>query len=294
MADGILGLRPTLEKLARTTWMKIADGRRLGIPMGETGITDHNMLDLRRELPSLVIHKHAPHEEIRTGADWEWWLSTADGWICLVFQAKVLDAAGRYPGITKGMAQGQPQIQELLRTCLDRSKKLAGTVWPLYCFYNSWFGKWPDGVRRYDACDSRTMSDRDLQLFGCAAADAWRVGRILADKNYKNRRTLRDTYLPVSRPWSLIFPDPSDSETYSSGQTLRALSSWRYDRLLVELPPPDEIGLPDTLRRRGHTTIYEDPSPVPRLPDYVLDLIEGTPGRPRRLKPLARRTVVLP
>ena len=53
VADGIRGLRPTLENLARTTWMKITDGRRLGVPMGETGITDHNMLDLRLEHPIL-------------------------------------------------------------------------------------------------------------------------------------------------------------------------------------------------------------------------------------------------
>ena len=146
MAERILGLRRTLENLARTTWTNIADGRRLGVGMGETTITDHNMLALRREHPSLVVHKHAAYEEIRTGADWEWWLSTSEGWICLVFQAKLLDRDGRYPGITKGIAQGKPQIDALLRTCLARSEKLDGTVWPLYCFYNSWPGTWPGGV----------------------------------------------------------------------------------------------------------------------------------------------------
>ena len=136
----------------------------------------------------------------------------------------------------------------------------------------------PEGVSRCHATDPRTMSDRDLQLFGCAAADAWMVGSILADKNYNNRHTLRDTYLPVSRPWSLIFPDPSESEMYSSGQTLMALSSWTYGQPPTELPPPrDEMGLPNTLRRRGRMAIYEDPAPVRRPPDYVLDLMEGTP-----------------
>jgi hypothetical protein len=28
---------------------------------------------LRREHPSLVVYKHALYDEIRTGADWEWW-----------------------------------------------------------------------------------------------------------------------------------------------------------------------------------------------------------------------------
>jgi hypothetical protein len=85
-----------LEKLARETWTDIADGRRWGVGMGEVGITDRNMLALRREHPEILIHKYAVNEEVRTGADWEWWLGAAQGWICLVFQAKVLDANGRY------------------------------------------------------------------------------------------------------------------------------------------------------------------------------------------------------
>src|SRR5438552_1899160 len=104
--------------------------------MGEVGITDHNMLVLRREHPSLIVHKHPSQEEVQTGADWEWWLNTASGWICLVFQAKLLDVNGRYSGITKGRAEGKPQVDILLRSCLQRSELLDGTVWPLYCFYN--------------------------------------------------------------------------------------------------------------------------------------------------------------
>jgi hypothetical protein len=196
------------------------------------------MLALRREHPSLVVHKHAAYEEIRTGADWEWWLSTSEGWICLVFQAKLLERDGRYPGITKGIAQGKPQIDALLRTCLARSEKLDGTVWPLYCFYNSWPGMWPGGVSRYDGTDPRIMSDLDLQLFGCAAADAGHVRRIVADRHYHNRLTLRDSYLPVCRPWSVIFPDPEEAGTYKPSQTLTALASWRYGRALLEAPPP--------------------------------------------------------
>lgn len=42
-----------------------------GSGMGEVGITDHNMLTLRREHPSLIIHKHTAYEENRTGADWK-------------------------------------------------------------------------------------------------------------------------------------------------------------------------------------------------------------------------------
>jgi hypothetical protein len=96
VTDSILGIRSTLESLARETWAKIADGRELGVPMGEVGITDDNMLALRRTHRSLIVHKHSIHEEVRTGADWEWWLDTPEGWLCLAFQAKILDG---YAGI---------------------------------------------------------------------------------------------------------------------------------------------------------------------------------------------------
>jgi hypothetical protein len=115
MVNNIAALKSTLDTLAQTTWTDIAEGRRLGVGMGEVGITDHNMLALRRAHPSLLVHKHSAHEEVRTGADWEWWLRISGKWICLVFQAKVLNINGRYPGITKGQTDGKPQVDLLLR-----------------------------------------------------------------------------------------------------------------------------------------------------------------------------------
>jgi hypothetical protein len=296
MADEIVTIRPMLEKLARTTWTDIADGRLLGVGMGEVGITDRNMLALRREHPSLVIHKYPVNEEARTGADWEWWLSTSDGWLCLVFQAKVLDSNGRYPGITKGFAEGKPQIDLLLRSCLQRSEKLDGAVWPLYCFYNSWPGEWPAKVLTFDAVDPHTMSRQDLQLYGCAAADAWSVRQVMVRRSYSNRRTLRDSYLPMSRPWSEIFPDPAHSAAYRPEQTIDLLSSWRFGHAQLELRPSwDNINVVGVGKapRRDRAGLYRDPVLISQPPDYVLDLLEGT-SKPRRLKPIARRVAILP
>jgi hypothetical protein len=276
--------------------------------MGETGITDRNMLALRREHPSLVVHKHAAHEEIRTGADWEWWLGTPDGWICLVFQAKVLSAAGRYSGITKGTSEGKLQIDILLRHCLSRSERLGGTVWPLYCFYNSWLGKWPEGVQRFDLADPNEMSNVDLQLFGCAVADAQTVRGVL---RHASRRTTRDSYLPVSRPWSLLFPDPVDAVHYQPVHTLMALSSWRYGTPMLQVRPPyeppgwadpgptyeDRTDQPESgvYQRRNRQVVYRDPYLIRRPPGYVHDLLRGAPGwSGQQLKPLARRVAVLP
>jgi hypothetical protein len=304
----ISDLRQTLENLARTTWTDIEAGRQLSVPMGETGITDRNMLALRRQHPSLVVHKHAAYEEIRTGADWEWWLGTPAGWICLVFQAKVLSSAGRYPGITKGTSDGKLQIDILLHHCLSRSERLRGTVWPLYCFYNNWPGNWPEGIRRFDLADPRAMSKIDLQLFGCAVADAQTVRGIL---RHASRRTTRDSYLPVSRPWSLLFPDPADAARCQPLQTLIALSSWRYGTPMLEVRPPYEPppgwadrepmsgdrtdgAEPDAYQRRDRQVVYRYPSLIRHPPDYVHDLLAGGPGWSRQLKPLARRVVVLP
>jgi hypothetical protein len=296
MVNNIAGLRLTLDKLVQTTWTDISDGRRLGIGMGEVGITDRNMLALRREHPLLLIHKHSAYEEVRTGADWEWWLHTSDGWICLVFQAKLLSTNGRYPGITKGQVEGKPQVDVLLRSCLIRSERLNGAVWPLYCFYNSWKGGWPEGVPKYDGAKLYLPQLEDLELYGCAAVNAWSVKRILVDRGYSNRRTLRDSYLPVSRPWSMIFPDPVESLLDSPRQIMSTLSSWMPGRRpLTPAQPLDDAGDPGSdMTPRGRLAIYSDPAPIDRPPEYVLDLLEDGTVRPRRLRPLARRVVILP
>jgi hypothetical protein len=296
MVSDIAGLRPTLENLARTTWLDVAEGRRLGVPMGEIGITDRNMLALRREHPTLLVHKHSIHEEVRTGADWEWWLGTSDGWICLVFQAKLLAANGRYPGITKGQMEGKPQVDLLLRSCLRRSERLGGPIWPLYCFYNSWAGTWPEDVPKFDDPNPGSMANGELQLYGCATADAWSVRQVLFDPYFSMRRTLRDSYLPVSRPWSLIFPDPTRSDAYSPGQTLATLSSWIFKEIgpTAEAPPNDSEGAESGRSvRRDRLAVYSNPALIRRPPDYVIDLLEGK-VHGRRLKPLARRVAILP
>lgn len=298
MDSDVSHLKATLDELARATWTDIADGRRLGIGMGEVGITDRNMLALRREHPSLIVHKHTAYEEVRTGADWEWWIGSSDGWLCLVFQAKILDANNRYAGITKGQAEGKPQVDVLLRSCLLRSERLNSAVWPLYCFYNSWRGRWPEGVERFDEVEPYDMPDVELRKYGCAVAGAWDVRRVLTHPQYSNRRTLRNSYLPACRPWSRIFPDHTELIHRGLAQSMIAvLSSLVPGQSGIKpiLPPnPEGDHAPSRrLMRRNRQAIYSNPTPIPRPPEYVLDLLEGR-VQPRRIKPLARRVVILP
>lgn len=295
MGSNVVGLRSTLDDLACTTWTDIEDGRRLGVGMGEVGITDRNMLTLRREHPSLLVHKHSAYEEVRTGADWEWWLGTQDGWICLVFQAKVLNVNGRYTGIMKGHSEGKAQVDLLVRSCLLRSERLNGAVWPLYCFYNSWTGGWPPGVERFDGTNPRNIPMKELRIYGCAVADAWSVRRVLFDQEYSSRRTVRNTYLPISRPWSMILPDTSESTYYGPREISTILSSWMLGHRTrgTTEPPLDDNGTePSRVQRRDRLAIYREPEPINQPPVYVLDLLEGR-VQPRLLKPLARRVAIL-
>jgi hypothetical protein len=82
------------------------------------------------------------------------------------------------------------------------------------------------------------------------------------------------------------------------------LSSWMPYRRTQVLPIPPKPPEPPwgdhhgedsgEMQRRDRLAIYRDPSPINRPPDYVLDLLEDGIARPRRLKPLARRVVILP
>ena len=168
----------------------------LGVGMGEVGITDRNLLALRRQHPDLLVHKHSAREEVRTGADWEWWIGTASGWTCLVFQAKRLGDDGRYHGLTKVQPSGLRQVDALIRACWDRSNRLQGVVWPLYCLYNSWPGAWPDGVPNllYSQTSLQPVSVADLSLYGCAVVEAQVVRQVVTGRQYSHRRTVRDTY----------------------------------------------------------------------------------------------------
>lgn len=265
--------------------------------MGEVSITDRNMLALRRDHPSLIVHKQTAYEEIRTGADWEWWIGTAEGWLCLVFQAKALDSNGRYSGITKGLTQGKPQVDILIRSCLLMSERLNSAVWPLYCFYNSWQGGWPGGVKMFGGVAPENVPDGELRRFGCAITGAWSVRRILVDPRYSRSRTLRNSCLTECRPWSTIFPNARDLTEYGlASSMLMALSSWIPGRSQFKrvMPPQDaELSTRGRLARRNRMSIYSDPAPIAQPPEYVLDLLEGR-VESRRLKPLARRVAILP
>src|SRR4051794_6842239 len=162
-------LHSTLEATARRTWHDLGDSHLLGMTMGETGITDRNLLDLLRRHPRLILRKHAAREEVITGADFEWWLGSPAGWTCLLFQAKRLHKDGRYHGLTQRLPSGQLQVDRLIQACWGRSLRLGGAVWPIYCFYNYWQGGWPikiSAVPSEERVDGKVAASR-LPSYGC-------------------------------------------------------------------------------------------------------------------------------
>jgi hypothetical protein len=298
----------TLESIARTTWTDLRDGETLGISQGETTLTDRALLTLVREHPSLTVRKHPSNEEVRTGADWEWWIEVEGLWTCLLLQAKKLDG-GRYRGLCKKQPSGTYQVDAIIKSCWSRSVKLGGTVWPLYCFYNYWGGPWPPGIPNVlhpDRPEAVVDSD-EMPLYGCAVVHAQHVRRHISDKVSAGRRTARDTYLQHCRPLSLIF-DIESAKTPGKAATITELLS-----RLSELSLQHSIRLPsDQSRTSGQNAItasirgsrpasrvgrgvapWTMPEPVARPPEYVLDMIDGSRPRPRRLKPLAARVAIL-
>lgn len=297
MSLNLVSLKQTLDRVARFTWTDIRDGQQLGISQGETSITDRSLLAIKREHPTLLMRKHPVHEEVRSGADWEWWVGEEGYWTCLLFQAKRLSDDGRYHGLTKREPTGVYQVDTLIRASWERSRRLGGTVWPMYCFYNSWRGSWPRGVPTllYPEDPKRWVDDAHLPLYGCAVVEGQHVRRIVTSDRYNQRKTVRDTYLPYSRPWSLLFEQPQRNPFFDLSELLSRLSEWADEVSSIE--PTAETHHRGTKERQlssqRREVVWRRPLPISRVPDYVIDLLEGRPTRSRRLKPLARRVVIL-
>jgi hypothetical protein len=270
-------------------------GRRLRL--GEVSITEHNLIYLESRHNRLKVHKYLQHEEILTGADWEWWIGGAStGWTGFCIQAKRMNRELRYDGITRQM-KGKRQIDVLIEYCRRRSVRYGGQLWPFYCFYNGWSGPWPTGVDIVD--NRRTPSQGELGLFGCCLMPATTVRAVLAGP--RGRQTGYRYYLPYSHPWSELFFDPRDSETSPDDRLSLTLAqnahSWFWvartkeltsapDRSIGRYPSQADVpiaALPRWLRA---------PAVMERPPEYVLALLHGTPGR-TRTRPGAKRVAVL-
>ena len=123
--------RSLFERLASETWGRLRLSIALDCSQGETTITDHNLLEMKRIGPSnLHVVKAAPLDERLFGFDWEWWIKYRSGWMRFAVQAKKLNLRTcRYDQLrhTVGSRFQMDLIEDFSR---------ANGAIPLYCFYN--------------------------------------------------------------------------------------------------------------------------------------------------------------
>ena len=127
-----MGLINLLERLAEDTWERVRDGNALGIRLGETGLTDLLLLEIKRTNPlHLRVFKTPHHLEPRQGTDWEWWIgSNPTGWLRYAVQAKKLYLRSHtYQSL--GHTIGGVRQLDVLDAFANANNAI-----PIYCFYN--------------------------------------------------------------------------------------------------------------------------------------------------------------
>jgi hypothetical protein len=204
-------LATDMDELALQTWRKIAHGPAAGVRFREEGLTEHNLFALTATHPSLKLRYFRPDEEVKNGADWEWWIgSDTSGWIGLRLQAKKLKA-GDYATLNyRSCAETRLQAQVLVdETAADAQGR---ALYPLFCFYNGWAkpSGWPQGVTWTIGCaqPANCPNVPDVRVFGCALAAAADVLRAL---QAGPRAVQASRFLPLQRPWSWLF-EPSAAD----------------------------------------------------------------------------------
>lgn len=184
-----------LEGLAEDTWERVRDGHALGIRLGETGLTDLLLLEIKRtNPPHLRVFKTPHHLESSCGTDWEWWIgSNQTGWLRYAVQAKKLylpshayDALGHTVG-------GVPQV-DVLEAYANANRAI-----PIYCFYN--YSDWVNLA----TCWQCNLPRQDAQL-GCTITPSFIVRHALAGRGTRKFESIHA--YPQTIPWRCLLKCP--------------------------------------------------------------------------------------
>ncbi|WP_435588966.1 DUF6615 family protein [Micromonospora chalcea] len=232
-----------MDELAELTWERVAFAEQ-GFSFREDSITEHNLFELSRRHPQLLVQRFNGTEEAENGADWEWWVGgRVQGWVSLRVQAKKLGTDGTYHEIAHTTARRQRQYDRLIEACLDDQAKFAAPILPLYCFYNGWSvpggnpPAWPEHTRNA-TCPNGIIPPKcshllNVRHIGCAITTALDVAAV--HQGPHGRRTTLNGHLSRSRPWSDIFqkrgaptvPTTAGSRPMTiAAQVLRRASEW--------------------------------------------------------------------
>ena len=239
------GLCATFANRAIATWNYLLTANRVGIDVREETLTENNLIEIQSRHPAEVrTEKFSPAREAReSGADWEWWFGSRQGWIGVRVQSKKSGRNGRYRGLASRNRHGL-QIDLLLNS--SRKAK----VHALYCFYNGWNGL---PVHAGWNCPTYPPS---VEMFGCAISLASEVRKLVA-----RRRNGVLEVANISWPWSCLVCCPAPG----SGRSLPE----RVNAFLLARDP--------VARERGVEVVTRPPQYVLSLLD------QGSPSRRTRL-----------
>jgi hypothetical protein len=151
----------TFMAMAEKIWTKLGQARALGLGRGEETVTDDLLLDVQNAHPAEVAtFQFNKHEEGKTGADWEWWLTDGQVWLGLLIQAKILHPKSNLYSKIKHKVSGRPQIDILI----DQARHKG--IPALYFFYNHTRLSFPPLTWK---CGS---TGEQIEQLGCTVADA--------------------------------------------------------------------------------------------------------------------------
>ncbi|MGS2618286.1 DUF6615 family protein [Micromonospora sp. LZ34] len=278
------GLIRQMDELAELTWERVAFADQ-GFSFREDSITEHNLFELARRHPQLLVQRFNGTEEAANGADWEWWVGgPGQGWVGLRVQAKKLAIDGTYHEIAHTTARRQRQYDLLIEACLDDEAKFAAPILPLYCFYNGWNvpgGKapvWPEDTKNA-ACPNEILPPEcshllNIRHIGCAITTALDVAAV--HQGPHGRRTTLNGHLSRSRPWSHLFhqgrPLAAPTAASSRPATVAAQVLWRASEWFRE-------GYQDasTTGNPNYGRLFETVlrPPARELPPYANALLSG-------------------
>ena len=180
-------------KASKDTWKKLRLSSQVNIRLSEETITDTLLLYLASRHPyEIRTQKYTKFQESKTGADWEWWITSSSStqWLGLRIQAKIIDVATlEYPHLDYKTSQGQMQVDVLISNAINSSPPRI----PLYVFYNYW------DVQQFRPpwlCGSYPFT---ISMLGCGVSTAWNVRVYLRNGDKSVQKIASQMY-----PWSCL------------------------------------------------------------------------------------------
>lgn len=130
MAASPTHLCETFRHVAASVFADYQRGRAVGLVPWETSFTDFALLKIASAHPrQVLVHRFDGRSEAVTGADWEWWFCSQQGFTGVRMQAKRMPPGRTSFPVSK--SKGGVQQAELLAT-----DAVARGAHPLYCLYS--------------------------------------------------------------------------------------------------------------------------------------------------------------